>query len=82
MFVVVLDDPDIEPTNNRAERMRRPAVIARNVSQCSKTDSGAHPYSAFKSVLTTYALQAIDSVSTKLRELIAGNRDSPSPQAS
>lgn len=77
-----LDDPDIEPTNNRAERMLRPAVIARKVSQCSKNDRGAHTYAAFKSVLTTYALQAVGLVSTNLRKLIAGNRDSPSTQAS
>ncbi|MGI8551772.1 MAG: IS66 family transposase [Dehalococcoidia bacterium] len=31
----------VEPTNNRAERILRPAVIARKVSQCSKTDDGA-----------------------------------------
>lgn len=30
-----LTDPRIEPTNNRAERVLRPAVIAPKVSQCS-----------------------------------------------
>lgn len=73
-----LEDPTLEPTNNRAERMLRPAVIARKVSQCSKTDTGAQTYAAFKSVLTTYALQTAGSVSTKLRELIAGRRG-PAP---
>ena len=62
--------------------MLRPAVIARKVSQCSKMHSATHTYSAFKSVLTTYALQAVDSISIKLRELIAGNRDNPGPQPS
>ena len=33
-----LDDPSIEPTNNRAERALRGAVIARKVSHCSKTE--------------------------------------------
>ncbi len=37
-----LEDPRIEPTNNRAERALRPAVIARKVSQCSKNDQGAY----------------------------------------
>ena len=37
-----LDDPLIEPTNNRAERALRPAVIARKVSQCSKNLQGAY----------------------------------------
>ena len=38
-----LADPRIEPTNNRAERALRPAVIARKVSQCSKNARGATP---------------------------------------
>ena len=33
-----LDDPSIEPTNNRAERALRGAVIARKVSHCSKNE--------------------------------------------
>jgi hypothetical protein len=36
-----LEQPEVEPTNNRVERMLRPAVIARKVSQCSKTWPGA-----------------------------------------
>ena len=32
-----LDDPRIEPTNNRAERALRPAVIARKVSHAPRT---------------------------------------------
>ena len=43
-----LDDPSIEPTNNRAERALRPAVIARKVSHCSKNVGGADAFSAFK----------------------------------
>jgi hypothetical protein len=48
-----LDDPSIPPTNNRAERALRPAVIARKVSHCSKNDAGAEAFAAFTSVLTT-----------------------------
>ena len=43
----------VEPTNNRAERILRPAVIARKVSHCSKNQRGAEAYSAFVSVLQT-----------------------------
>jgi transposase len=43
----------VEPTNNRAERILRPAVIARKVSHCSKNQQGAHAFSAFVSVLQT-----------------------------
>jgi transposase len=48
-----LDDPRIEPTNNRAERALRPAVIARKVSQCSKNQPGAETFAAFASVTRT-----------------------------
>jgi transposase len=48
-----LDDPRIEPTNNRAERALRPAVIARKVSQCSKNQPGADTFTAFASVTRT-----------------------------
>jgi len=48
-----LEDPQIEPTNNRAERVLRPAVIARKVSQCSKNASGAYARAAFTSVVRT-----------------------------
>ena len=46
-----LDDPSIEPTNNRAERALRGAVIARKVSHCSKSVGGADAFSAFTSVI-------------------------------
>src|SRR5919106_1098763 len=39
-----LEQLEVEPTNNRVERMLRPAVIARKVSQCSKTWSGADAF--------------------------------------
>ena len=43
----------VEPTNNRAERASPPAVIARKVSHCSKTQRGVEAYAAFHSVLQT-----------------------------
>jgi transposase len=45
---------EIEPTNNRAERDLRPAVIARKISHCSKNDRGARAFEAFVSVLQTF----------------------------
>jgi transposase len=48
-----LEQPEVEPTNNRVERMLRPAVIARKVSQCSKTWSGADAFATFTSVIQT-----------------------------
>jgi transposase len=49
-----LEQPEVEPTNNRVERILRPAVIARKVSQCSKTWAGAHAFAAFASVIQTF----------------------------
>src|SRR4051794_35814161 len=48
-----LDEPGIEPTNNRAERALRPAVIARKVSQCTKTARGTRAFEAWTSILRT-----------------------------
>jgi len=50
-----LHDPGIEPTNNRAERALRPAVIARKVSQCTKNARGTQAFEAWTSVLRTLA---------------------------
>jgi transposase len=55
-----LADPWIAPTNNRAERALRPAVIARKVSHCSKNDRGAHAFAAFTSVVRTLAKHSAD----------------------
>ena len=50
-----LDGPAIEPTNNRAERALRGAVIARKVSHCSRNEAGADAFSAFTNVIRTLA---------------------------
>lgn len=52
-LLTFLHVPGVEPTNNRAERMLRPAVIARKVSHCSKNERGAYATSAFLSVIQT-----------------------------
>jgi transposase len=61
----------VEPTNNRAERDLRPAVIARKVSHCSKNERGARAFEAFISVLHTF--RKLNSASTipTLARLIA-----------
>ena len=48
-----LTEEGVEPTNNRAERDLRPAVIARKVSHCSGNERGARAFEAFTSVLQT-----------------------------
>jgi len=57
-----LVDPRIEPTNNRAERALRPAVIVRKVSHCSKNRRGAHAFAAFTSVVRTLAKHGADAL--------------------
>jgi hypothetical protein len=52
-ILTFLQVPGVEPTNNRAERMLRPAVIARKVSHCSKNERGAYATAAFLSVIQT-----------------------------
>lgn len=52
-LVRFLEEPGIEPTNNRAERALRPAVIARKLSQCTKTPAGTRAFEAWTSVLRT-----------------------------
>jgi hypothetical protein len=74
-----LADPCIEPTNNRAERVLRPAVIARKVSQCSKNTPGAHAFAAFKSVGQTLAKQGVDSMVEGLYGIFRAARIQSSP---
>lgn len=57
-----LEDPRVEPTNNRSERGFRFAVIQRKVSQCSKTAGGAEAFAAFASVIKTAMRQGKDVV--------------------
>jgi len=62
-LALFLKHPEIEPTNNRAERGLRPAVIARKVSQCSKNERGAQTYAVMKTLFTTLRLRCKDTVS-------------------
>jgi transposase len=73
-----LDDPRIEPTNNRAERMLRPAVIARKVSQCSKTKGGAMAHAMFMSVIETLRKRCGTDVLNALTAILAGGSLPPS----
>jgi len=69
--LLFLQKPEIEPTNNRAERGLRGAVIARKVSHCSKNERGAAIFEAMKSVTATLALRG-HRVAPGLASLIRG----------
>jgi transposase len=64
-----LFEPGVEPTNNRAERALRPAVIARKVSQCSKNERGAAVRSAFTSVVRTLTQRHVGDVVSALAQV-------------
>ena len=70
--LLFLKHPEIEPTNNRAERGLRPAVIARKVSQCSKNATGAKIYETMKSITETLKLRD-ENVARGLADLIKGH---------
>jgi transposase len=70
-----LETERVEPTNNRAERILRPAVMARKVSHCSKNRRGAEAYAAFVSIAQTARKKAQQTVSETFRVLFS----SPTP---
>ncbi|RYD27542.1 MAG: hypothetical protein EOP86_24375, partial [Verrucomicrobiaceae bacterium] len=69
--LLFLERPEMEPTNNRAERGLRGAVIARKVSHCSKNERGARTYEVMKSITATLALRG-HQVSSALAGMISG----------
>ena len=64
-----LRNPAVEPTNNRAERAVRPAVIARKLSHGSKNDRGAEAFAAFTSVIQTAVKRGASSTVSALHDL-------------
>jgi hypothetical protein len=55
-----LDCPGVEPTNNRAERELRPAVIARKLSCGNKTQRGKQTWEILTSLAATCHLRSLD----------------------
>jgi transposase len=56
-------DPAAEPTNNRAERALRPAVIARKISCGNKTEAGKQTWQTLTSLITTCRQRGQDFLS-------------------
>lgn len=75
-----LDDPPIPPTNNEAERMLRPGVMARKVSHGSASWLGAKTRALFLSVLQTLRRRSDGSLLEALPSLLEG-RAMPAPAA-
>jgi transposase len=74
-----LHHPEVEPTNNRAERALRPAVIARKISHCSKNQRGAYAFAAFVSLAQTLRKSPVASLTEAFLTLF---RNSTSASAS
>jgi Transposase IS66 family len=66
-----LADPRVEPTNKRAERAWRPAVIGRKGSPGAKNDRGAGAFAVFtrvsRTLLNTQAGAVVETLSPLLR---------------
>jgi transposase len=52
-LLTFLDHPEVDPTNNLAERQLRPAVIARKLSAGNRTDRGARTHAILASLAAT-----------------------------
>lgn len=74
-----LHEPGVEPTNNRAERALRPAVIARKVSQCSKNERGAYAFAAFISLAQTFRKNPAVSVTQAFLRLFRNGTSTVTP---
>jgi transposase len=77
-----LDYPDVTFDNNLAERMIRPAVILRKISQCNRSEKGAAVQAVLMSVYRTLKLRGHDPLATitsALRTYLASGQLPPLP---
>ena len=80
-ILVCLENPAAEPTNNRAERELRPAVIARKLSCGNKTEAGKTSFEVLASVAASCVKRGHNVVSFIAGLLPIGTRASPVPAA-
>jgi transposase len=78
-ILTCLYEPAAEPTNNRAERDLRPAVIARKLSCGNKTEAGKRSFEVLRSVATSCWKRGHDAVSFLAGLLPFGARADPVP---
>jgi len=80
-ILVCLYEPAAEPTNNRAERDLRPAVMARKVSCGNKTEAGKRSFEVLRSVASSCWKRGHDVISYLAGLLPIGARADPVPAA-
>jgi len=81
-ILTFLDNPEVDATNNRAEREIRPAVIMRKNSFQNRSEKGANCQAVFMSIYRTLKLRGhdpIDSMVNALREWVATDSLPPLP---
>src|ERR1017187_5042330 len=76
-----LHDPTIEPTNNRAERSLRPAVIVRKLSHGSRNERGAEAFAGFTSIIQTATKKRVGSIIDTLQNLFQAKNNKPPTEA-
>jgi len=67
-----LHDPQVDGTNNAAERALRPAVVMRKITGGSRSESGAQAWAILASVMRTAEQQGRDVVET-IKTLLRAN---------
>ncbi|MBC7098369.1 transposase [Candidatus Bipolaricaulota bacterium] len=75
-MLTFLNIEGVEPTNNRAERALRPAVIVRKTGGCNRTGRGARTHAVLASLLVTARQHGLDPVNYLAQVLTAGAKPS------
>jgi transposase len=74
-----LEVEEVEPTNNRAERALRPAVVVRKTGGCNRTPRGARTHTVLASFLVTVRQQGKHPVDHLTDVLTTRGRLQPLP---
>ena len=72
-----LEMEEVEPADNRAERILRPAVIARKASHGSKSRRGADAFAAFVGIARTARKTTRRTTSQAFQKLFASPAAAP-----
>jgi hypothetical protein len=70
-----LHDPQVDGTNNAAERALRPAVVMRKITGGSRSQAGARAWAVLASVMRTarqQGLELVETIKTLLRAAWSG----------
>jgi hypothetical protein len=66
-----MDTPDVDCTNNAAERSLRPSVVMRKITGGSRSDKGAHCHEVCMSALATWEKQGKDFMAEAMETIKA-----------